>query len=246
MTQRNSVCDARRARLLDLFCGAGGASRGYHDAGFAVVGVDINPQPNYPYEFHQADALEVLAGACSTWSAWLDDSFDTIHASPPCQAFTAYRRTGRVGDYPDLIAETRELLDATRLPWVMENVQGAPLDDSVLLCASMLDPAALIRRHRLFETNWEMQPPWQPCRHRLQAAKLYPGGRSKAKTGSSRGLVRSTMEIGSWDIPLEDQKYAMDVDWDVTLEELSEMVPPAYTEFIGQQLIQHARARVTA
>ena len=218
-----------KPRLLDLFCGAGGASKGYQDAGFQIVGVDINPQPNYPFEFHQDDALEWGAGF-----DWVED-FDAIHASPPCQAFTAYRRTGRVGEYPDLIAETRELLNKTGLPWVMENVEGAPLDNYVLICASMLDPYAVIRRHRLFETNWEMAAPWSPCRHRLQAAKLYPGGRSKEKTGASRGLVRSTMEIGSWDIPLIDQQEAMGIDW-MTLEELSEAIPPAYTEWIGFQL----------
>jgi hypothetical protein len=110
-----------RPRLLDLFCGAGGAAVGYHRAGFDVVGVDLNPQPRYPYEFRQADALNYPL-----------DGFDAIHASPPCQAFTAYRRRGNgVGDgYPVLITRTRTRLAATGRPYIIENVPGAPLDSS--------------------------------------------------------------------------------------------------------------------
>jgi len=217
-----------RPRLLDLFCGAGGAAIGYNRAGFDVVGVDIHPQPNYPFEFIQGDAL-------SDYVRWVAPSFDAVHASPPCQAFTAYQRTGNVGTYPDLIEPVRALLEETRLPYIIENVQGAPLKDPVLICGSMFDLD--IQRHRLFETNWSLAPPDWPCRHRIWGRDRYPGGRSKERTGNSRGLVRSTVEIGSWDIPLERQKHAMGVDW-MTLEELSEAIPPAYTEFIGRALIE--------
>lgn len=229
---------SQRPRLLDLFCGAGGAAVGYHRAGFEVVGVDIKPQPNFPFKFWQEDALWV-AGAAGRLA------FDAIHASPPCQAFTAYQRTGKVGEYPDLIAQTRGLLEMTGRPYVIENVEGAPLIDPVVICGTMFDPPMEIQRHRLFETNWQLEPPMWPCRHKLNGRDRYPGGRSKGRTGSSRGLVRATIEIGSWDIPLADQQAAMGIDW-MTLEELSEAIPPAYTEVVGTQLMAHLKAKVAA
>ncbi len=223
-----------KPRLLDLFCGAGGAAMGYSRAGFEVVGVDINPQPNYPFELVEGDALgrvgKILASS----------GFDVIHASPPCQSFTAYKRTGNVKDYPDLIAPTRALLRASRLPWVMENVEGAPLRAPMMLCGTMFDPPMEIQRHRFFESNVDLEPPVWPCRHLLNGKDRYPGGRSKQRTGSSQGLVRGTVEIGSWDIPLAVQQEAMGIDW-TTLEELSEAIPPAYTEVIGDQLLKFAR-----
>jgi DNA (cytosine-5)-methyltransferase 1 len=227
-----------KPRILDLFCKAGGAARGYQEAGFEVWGVDIEDQPNYRGDrFAKEDALHILDSMFHPWPIWKAQDFDAIHASPPCQAFTAYRRSGNVGEHPDLIEATRELLQATGLPYVMENVVGAPLEDPVLVCGSMFEPPMDIRRHRLFETNWDLQPPMWPCRHKMQPPDRFPGGRSKQRTGSSRGLVRATMEIGSWDIPLEDQKRAMGVDWEITLPELSNAVPPIYTRFIGEQLM---------
>jgi DNA (cytosine-5)-methyltransferase 1 len=166
--------------------------------------------------------------------------FDAIHASPPCQAFTAYQRTGNVGEYPDLIDATRVLVEATGLPYMIENVVGAPLRDPVQLCGTMLDPPLEVQRHRLFETNWPLEPPTWPCRHLLNGPDRYPGGRSVARTGKSTGLVRATIEIGSWDIPLAKQREAMGIDW-MTLEELSESIPPAYTEFIGRQLFHRIK-----
>jgi DNA (cytosine-5)-methyltransferase 1 len=217
-------------RLLDLFCGAGGAAAGYAEAGFDVVGVDIVHQPNYPFEFHQADALIFRPG-----------DFDAIHASPPCQSFTAYANTGNVGPYPDLVATMRQLLDGYGKPYVIENVVGAPLLDPVLICGTMFDPPMEIQRHRLFETNWGLQPPMWPCRHKLNGPDRYPGGRSVPRTGTSTGLVRRTVEIGSWDIPLAKQQEAMGIDW-MTLPELSESIPPAYTEWVGTQLLAHLKA----
>lgn len=223
-----------KPRLLDLFCGAGGASMGYHLAGFEVVGVDIEPQPNYPFEFVQNDALRhmkrVLAG---------NERYDAIHASPPCQFATAYKRVGNVKPSPNLIPAIRDLLDRPNaVPYVIENVAMARDDlcDPVMICGTMFDPPMEIERHRLFETNWPLEPPHWPCRHKLNGRDRYPGGRSKERTGSSRGLVRATIEIGSWDIPLATQLEAMGIDW-MTLEELSESIPPAYTRFIGEQLI---------
>lgn len=212
-----------RARLLDLFCGAGGAGMGYHRAGFEVVGVDVETQPNYPFEFFQGDAIEVLEGVAK--GAW-PRRFDAIHASPPCQSFTAYRRKGHgVGDgYPDLIEPLRELLEATGLPYVIENVPGAPLREPVQLCGSSfgLD----VRRHRLFESNVALLVP--PCNHSWQTPRF--------PQATNRKNLRRTVEVGVWRIPLEVQQQAMGIDW-MTLRELSEAIPPAYTEHVGLQLI---------
>jgi DNA (cytosine-5)-methyltransferase 1 len=231
-----------KPRLLDLYAGAGGAAKGYQRAGFYVVGVDHKPQPNYcGDEFRQCDALDFLRALIRdgnlTW-----DRFDVVHASPPCQAFTAYRRTGNVGEYPDLVVQTRELLGQTGLPWVIENVEGAPLRNPTMLCGSAfgLD----VQRHRLFETSFPLMAPG--CFHGRWRRDRFPGGRSKERTGSSRGLVRSTVEIGSWDIPLDVQCDAMGgVNW-MSLEELSEAVPPSYTEFIGAALLAEIQTRAAA
>lgn len=234
----------QKPRLLDLFCGAGGAARGYQLAGFEVVGVDIAQQPNYCGElFIQADALEYLVGdgydmALDDWRP-LYTPFDAIHASPPCQAFTAYRRTGNVGEYPDLIAPLRALLNATGLPWVMENVAGAPLERPLMLCGSMFDLD--VQRHRYFESNVPLGRPVWGCRHRIWPPDRFPGGRSVQRTGKSTGLVRASVEIGSWDIPLAVQQKAMGgLDW-MSLEELSEAIPCDYTKFIGNQLLVQAK-----
>jgi len=228
------------AVLLDLFCGAGGCTKGYQRAGFYVVGVDLHAQPRYcGDEFVQADAIEYLTTADL-------GRFDAIHASPPCQAFTAYRRTGNVGEYPNLIEPVRGLLNESKLPWVMENVPGAPLLDPLLLCGSMFDgPTIDIRRHRLFESNLNLASPVWPCRHKLSGVNRFPGGRSKERTGSNRGLARGTVEVGTWDTPMAIQQAAMGIDW-MALEELSEAIPPAYTEFIGQQLMSHIDSKAAA
>jgi DNA (cytosine-5)-methyltransferase 1 len=210
----------RRPLLLDLFCGAGGAAMGYHRAGFEVVGVDINPQPHYPFEFHQADAMTFPL-----------DGYDVIHASPPCQSFTAYRRKGHgVGDkYPNLIPNVRRRLQSSGKPYIIENVPGAPLEHPVTLCGSAfgLD----IRRHRLFESNRPLAVPG--CDHSWQTPRF--------PQATNRTNLRRTVEVGVWRIPLEVQQRAMGVDW-MTLPELSEAIPPAYTEHIGRQLLDALEA----
>lgn len=214
-------------RILDLFCGAGGAARGYADAGWKVLGVDIAPQPNYPFKFVQHDALKVAENLARDGHA-LGSYFDAVHASPPCQSFTAYRRKGHgVGDgYADLIEPTRELLRGSGLPYVIENVPGAPLEAPVQLCGSSfgLD----VRRHRLFESNVPMLVP--VCDHSWQTPRF--------AQATNRENRRSTVEIGVWRIPLDVQQHAMGIDW-MTLEELSESIPPAYTRFIGRRLLEH-------
>jgi len=211
---------AGSVKLLDLFCGAGGAAMGYHRAGFAVVGVDIEAQPHYPFEFHQADALTFpLAG------------FDAIHASPPCQAWTAYkRRRNHVAPRPDLIAAVRErIVGNSDAPYVIENISGAPLGSSAFqLCGSSfgLD----VRRHRLFEVwpvdLYRLAP---PCDHSRQVPRFPPA--------TNRTNLRSTVEVGVWRIPLDVQHRAMGIDW-MTRAELSQAIPPAYTEWVGSQIIK--------
>lgn len=196
---------------------------GYHRAGFEVVGVDLKPQPRYPFEFVQADALEYVAE--------YGHEFDAIHASPPCQSFSAYRRKGHgVGDgYPDLIAATRDLIIGSGLPFVIENVPNSPLRFPVTLCGSSFDLD--VRRHRWFESNVEIDKP--PCQHEKQTPRFAPA--------TNRTNLRSTVEVGVWRIPLDVQQRAMGIDW-MTREELSQAIPPAYTEHIGSFLL----AAVTA
>jgi len=206
--------------ILDLFCCAGGAGMGYSLAGFDVVGVDISPQPHYPFEFHQSDAIEFASKYAS--------QFDAIHASPPCQSFSKYKNVHKnlPERYPNLIPQTREELTKSRKPYIIENVPGAPLTNYIVLCGSSF--GLPIRRHRLFETSffvWGMA-----CAHHWQKPQ-YP-----SSTGR-RPMSRKTMEIGSWDIPVKQQREGMGIDW-MSLEELAEAIPPAYTQYIGTQLLQ--------
>lgn len=213
-------------RLLDLFCGAGGSAMGYSQAGFTeIVGVDIMPQPNYPFTALKGDALDSW-----TWpmEAVNIHDFDLVHASPPCQHFTKYRNV--VKDihtrYEDLIEPTRRLLQNAGMPYVIENVPGAPIRPDLELCGSQfgLD----VRRHRWFETSFPVMGPGG-CNHK--------GWARQYKSSTGRANKRYTIEVGSWDEKLEDQKAAMGVDWPITVRELSEAIPPAYTKFIGEAFI---------
>ena len=205
-------------RALDLYCGAGGASWGYHLAGYEIVGVDIDPQPHYPFPYIQGDVRDmVTVGA-----------FDLVHASPPCQHFTAYRRRDIPGiedRYNELIGPTRHLLETSGIPYVIENVPGAPIRPDLILCGSMF--GLNVRRHRWFELGGF--PAWAPggCNHK--------GWSRRYKGSTNRPNLRYTVEIGAWDEPLADQRAAMGIPYEVTLPELSEMIPPAYTEWIGHQ-----------
>ncbi len=215
-----------KPRLLDLFCGAGGAAVGYHRTGFDVVGVDIKPQPNYPFEFVQMDVLEFLHPC----QRRLD--FDAIHASPPCQLFSAYQRANkRQGLHENLIPVTRDLLRGSGLPYVIENVPGAPLNDPATICG--VSVGLEVRRHRLFETNWPLMTPPCACGGWMEA-KFDRGSRD------IRPNDRRTVAVGEWRIPLEIQERAMGIEW-MTLPELSQAIPPAYTELIGHQLMQHVQ-----
>jgi DNA (cytosine-5)-methyltransferase 1 len=222
---------------------------GYHRAGFDVVGVDIRPQPNYPFEFVQEDALYVLGMP-------LAGRFDAIHASPPCQAYSVLRRANPGAEYPDLIAPTRELLEQTGLPWVIENVPGAPLRYSIVLCGSMFGLGAesgdgekaertyrQLRRHRLFETNFPILQP--SCQHRGEALGVYGGGPTGRYTFENGARKDRYGRRGGYQGTVAEKSAAMDVDW-MGAQALNQAIPPAYTEFIGHQLLAHVRQETTA
>jgi len=191
-------------KLLDLFCGAGGAAMGYYRAGFEVIGVDVNPQPHYPFEFHQANALEYPL-----------DGFDVIHASPPCQKFSAMQHIhNNRHKHPDLIEPIRDRV--AKFPYVIENVPGAPIRRDLLLCGTMF--GLNIARHRIFESNslsFELLP---PCNH----VDLYdPWHGGEMARGEKEKLAK-----------------AMGIEHFMTRPEVREAIPPAYTEYIGKQLMK--------
>jgi DNA (cytosine-5)-methyltransferase 1 len=194
--------------LLDLFCGAGGAAMGYHRAGFQVVGVDKISQYNYPFEFHKADALSFPL-----------DGFDAIHASPPCQAYT---QAQSYNYHPDLVGPVRDRLVKTEIPWVIENVVGAPLHDPIMLCGAMF-PGLRVYRHRLFESNFEISIPEHPW-HK------YP----QTKMGRPPKENEFMHIVGHWS-GVEQGRKAMGIDW-MTGAEMTQAIPPVYTEYIGRQL----------
>jgi DNA (cytosine-5)-methyltransferase 1 len=213
-----------KPRLLDLFCGAGGAAMGYHRAGFDVVGVDIVPQPNYPFDFWKGDAL-LYAASPTFLNA---QNIVAIHASPPCQAysFVSLHRPGLRETHPDLVDPTRELLNDTGLPWIMENVVGSPLRKDVLLCGEMF--GLRLHRHRYFETGggfFVMSQPHQ--RHQLKGAL----DNCHVEDGHARQVAGNYADHDS-------ASKAMGIDW-MNRDELRLAIPPAYTEYIGTQLLAH-------
>ena len=213
----------RRPILLDLFCGAGGAAMGYHQAGFEVVGVDIEPQPNFPYHFIQADVLKLDA----TFLA----SFDAIHASPPCQAYSDLAARNRhTHQWPKLIEPVRSQLTATGQPYVIENVSGAPLRDYVVLCGTMF-PALRVLRHRLFEANFWMLVPPHPS-HPL----VHTRDRRKAHYGRTDEWSDYVQVTGGGNCSIASARDAMGIDW-MTKREINQAIPPAYAELVGRALL---------
>lgn len=226
-----------KPKLLDLFCCAGGAGAGYHRAGFEITGVDISPQPRYPFEFIQADAIEYVREH--------GHLFDVIHASPPCQAFSTTRHAHSV-EHPDLLGPTRDALEATWKPYVIENVPGAPLRSPLLLCGSEFGLRArdvdgvelAMRRHRLFESNvWLMGA--GGCAHdSTQVAGSYTGSRHRKPEHRDNPERR-----GGYTPAVSVRADLLGVEW-MNEREMAQAIPPAYTEHIGRQLMAHVQRMV--
>jgi DNA (cytosine-5)-methyltransferase 1 len=202
-----------KPRLLDLFCGAGGAAMGYSRAGFEVVGVDIDEQPNFPFEFHRADALTFPL-----------DGFDAIHASPPCPVHSSLNGWSGDSTSPDLIPQTRELLRRSGLPYVIENVPGAPLEQPVMLCGQAL--GLKVRRHRLFEASFALLVP--PCYHPEPPVIVVGGSIGRRVFDPRRKAVAPT-----W----EQAKEVMGMPWAQRRQEVVNAIPPAYTEHVGGYIL---------
>ena len=209
-------------KLLDLFCGAGGTAVGFNRAGFdRIVGIDIAPQPHYPFEFVRGNALEYLVKyGCE---------FDLIAAAPPCQYYSIAQYIHGNGDeYPKLIEPLRALLLEIGKPYVIENVPGAPLVNPVMLCGLMF--GLKVFRHRLFECS-----PWVFSPGHLKHPK---GSVTNSFRGYSSFVNGAThISVAGHNFNREDGARAMDIDWHMTRAELSQAIPPAYTEYIGRQML---------
>ena len=209
-------------RLLDLYCGAGGAAVGYHRAGFEVIGVDVAPQPDYPFEFHQSDALDWLAEHGT-------DGFDAIHASPPCQRASALTKgtqkyAGR--DHPNWIPQTRSALKDTGLPYVIENVIGSDLrrtSSSAERCSASTWSGTATSR----PTSTSPNPNTPPIADGSEAGNTAPT--TTAPTGRSTAKAARKGKIGEW-------QDAMGIDWTTHRRSIAEAIPPAYTAHIGRDL----------
>lgn len=254
-----------RPIILDVYCGEGGAGEGFRRAGFDVVGIDLNddwldrrtrarPKPlkRYPFPHIEGDAIAVLnklaAGEgvmASDGRVYFASDFVAVHASPPCQLYSEitriFDRRSDGFEHPDLVGPTREALERLGLPYIIENVENAPLDPSaVLLCGSMFDPPLDVRRHRRFETNWRLQPPMWGCRHKLWS----PRYRSADYRGRKSGKLMSVVPVyGGTRYPgdVELRRRVMEMPW-ASNHGLVEAIPPRYTEYIGGALQEHLAA----
>jgi DNA (cytosine-5)-methyltransferase 1 len=217
-----------KPRLLDLFCCAGGVAVGYSRAGFEVVGVDIEPQPNFPFEFIHADALTLPMDFLK--------SFDAIHASPPCQSYSDLaKRNGNAHEWPRLIEPVREMLVETGRPYVIENVDGAPLINPAVLCGTMFKGLRVLR-HRLFESNFLILVP-PHGKH----PRCHTFDKRKSHYGKTNDMIDFVSVNGGGNCTIAAARDAMGIDW-MTKDELNEAIPPAYTEYIGRQLMEHLTA----
>ena len=215
----------RQPRVLDLFSGAGGAAQGYADAGFEVVGVDINPQKHFPFEFHRADVFEYVCRPGMVKR--IRNEFDAIHASPPCQKYSITanlaRAQGKQASEINLIPTTRYVLDVIGLPYVIENVHQARmfLINPTMLCGSSF--GLKVRRHRMFESTFLI--PSLPCDHKTQGRPVGVYGSKKDDIPQGGRTART----------LAEGREAMGIDW-MPWSKLVLSIPPAYTEYIGKFL----------
>jgi DNA (cytosine-5)-methyltransferase 1 len=224
----NFILMTTKPRLLDLFCCAGGAGMGYYRAGFEVVGVDLDNQPNYPFEFIQADALTLDPDFLAT--------FDVVHASPPCQSYSDLaKRNGNGDKWPRLVEPVRELLKSLDVPYIIENVEGAPLQDAVVLCGTMFKGLRVIR-HRLFESNLELSIPAHG-KHPL----VFTHDKRKGHYGKLDQDVSFVQVTGGGNCSIANARDAMGIDW-MTKGEINEAIPPAYTEYLGRQVMEYIKA----
>lgn len=218
-------------RCLDLFCGAGGCSVGYHRAGFTeIVGVDIKPQPHYPFTFIQGDALDYLRDH--------GKEYDFIHASPPCQAYSVTRNLHQNKKlHPALVNLTRDFLNSSGKPYVMENVIGSPVANYVInLCGLMFGLSVI--RHRLFECSEMVRSIIHPVHPKHLSTGTNSHGNKKAgRSGYSSGEYGLVCVAGN-NFNLIAAKKAMGIDW-MTRKEIAQAIPPAYTQYIGEQILEH-------
>lgn len=214
----------KRPRVLDLFCCAGGAGMGYWRAGFDVVGVDIVNRPNYPFEFVQGDALDVMRDH--------GQEFHLVHASPPCQFSCALTKgTNKGRTYIDLIPQMRELCLWFGVDWVIENVNGADIRKDLTLCGEMFGLGVI--RHRQFEIGWLGSPSARQPKHLKHRGPV---------RGWRHGVWRDGPYIAAYGKgggkgTVAEMQAAMDIAWTDVHEELTEAIPPAYTEYIGREFI---------
>lgn len=209
-------------KVLDLCCGAGGAALGYSMAGFEVHGVDIAFQDNYPFKFHRGDGLDI--------GKVLIDSgeYDLVHISPPCQAYSDLQKRTKK-NYPDLIKPFREMVQSTGIPYVMENVDTAPLENPVMLCGTMFE-GLRVYRHRLFETNWDLEQPKHPKHKNL----VFTHDKRKKHYGTPMSDDMFVQVTGGGNAKIEQKRAAMGLTY-MTHKEINEAIPPKYTEWIGNQ-----------
>lgn len=232
-----------KPKVLDLFCKAGGCSRGYEMAGFEPVGVDIEKQKRYPYEFIQADAIDFLRWLLydtemyrPEWGTHSLLDFSLIHASPPCQRFSQATRTSGKDPcrHPDLIPIIRGLLLQSGKAYVIENVPKAPLSNPVMICGSgvgLMD----IQRHRMFESNFPLRG--TECRHHLQLLKWPPNRSDRLKNPGAKARVISVAGHQGSGVTADVWRQVMGIDW-MTRDELAQAIPPAYTKFLGEQIMR--------
>lgn len=215
-----------KPKLLDLCCGAGGAAMGYHRAGFDVVGVDLVPQPHYPFKFYRLDAV--------AFARLYAGDFAAVHASPPCQRHTAITKgtnAAKHAAYPELIAPIREQLKLAGAPYIIENAVSAPLVSPVMLCGIMFGLRVI--RHRLFECSWPADAPAH-IEHDDLTGNWRHGKANRGRYFAVYGTGGSRGTLAQW-------RAAMGIGW-MTKAELREAIPPAYTKYLGQQLLHQVVA----